>query len=251
VLSDEYARAKLDIVHEARRRLVAETIVASAVSLVVLVGLLAIWYFSSGQIQAIEYARGMITLFFGAGTIIIALVLTLAVLFQGRMKSEERFKNAKDILTILIGVLGTIIGFYFGSFRGESERATAEAEVVGLGGVIRGTAVYLDGARVDDAALARLALLPRVERLYLDNTAFTDAGLKQLLKFDGLRYVSLTGTKVTKESLDGFEDQLKKEGRKVTVVRPEPPVAGGQTTQPSTMSPSGAPSQTKPATTPK
>jgi hypothetical protein len=38
---------------------------------------------------------------------------------------EERFARAKDLLTVVIGILGTILGFYFGSISEGENRANA------------------------------------------------------------------------------------------------------------------------------
>ncbi len=63
-----------------------------------------------------EYARGLITFLVALVTVAIALIMTFySVLSTVDKHNEMRFNNAKEILTILIGVLGTVIGFYFGS----------------------------------------------------------------------------------------------------------------------------------------
>jgi hypothetical protein len=78
-----------------------------------------------------EEARGLITFLFGIATVGIALVIVLAVFLSTGTKEDvaERFRMGKDILAVLIGVLGTIIGFYFGA--GLASPPTAPAEVAG------------------------------------------------------------------------------------------------------------------------
>jgi hypothetical protein len=86
-------------------------------SFVVLLSMWFIWLTSRNQIAEVAYARGMITLLFGVGTIVIALILTLTAILQAGLTAEDRFKFGMQILTVLIGVFGTILGFYFGSMN--------------------------------------------------------------------------------------------------------------------------------------
>ena len=69
------------------------------------------------KIAEIEAARGLITFLFAVTTVGIAVVVVLAVLLGSGTNEElaERFQRGKDVLTILIGVFGAILGFYFGS----------------------------------------------------------------------------------------------------------------------------------------
>jgi hypothetical protein len=57
-------------------------------------------------------ARGLITFLFSVGTVGVFLILIAAVLVSG---DEKKFAQGKDVLTLLLGIFGTIIGFYFGS----------------------------------------------------------------------------------------------------------------------------------------
>ena len=60
-------------------------------------------------------ARGLITYFFALATIGVAITCAVATFIVPASQIDERVAKAKDVLTVLIGVLGTIIGFYFGS----------------------------------------------------------------------------------------------------------------------------------------
>lgn len=69
-------------------------------------------------------ARSLITYLITIGTIAIAIILTVAsVVMETRGNNneelKERLSKGKDILTILVGVLGTIVGFYYA--KGEEE----------------------------------------------------------------------------------------------------------------------------------
>ena len=72
------------------------------------------------NIGEMKHARGVITVIFSVGTISIALILVMAVLFSKWTDREgkdltDRFEAAKQVLTMLLGILGTIVGFYFGT----------------------------------------------------------------------------------------------------------------------------------------
>ena len=60
-----------------------------------------------------EFARGLITYLFAVTTIGTSVVLVMAAL-TGAL-DEDHYKRGKEILALLLGVFGTIVGFYFGS----------------------------------------------------------------------------------------------------------------------------------------
>ncbi len=69
-------------------------------------------------LQSIPGARGLITFLIAIGTIAIAVILTLASVIMEASDTDalkERLSKGKEILTVLVGVLGTIVGFYFAS----------------------------------------------------------------------------------------------------------------------------------------
>ena len=63
-----------------------------------------------------EVARGLITFLIAFVTVGIALILVLStILLTENAEADKRFDRGKQVLTSLIGVLGTIVGFYFAS----------------------------------------------------------------------------------------------------------------------------------------
>src|SRR5262245_18864490 len=62
-----------------------------------------------------EFARGLITYLFAITTIGVAVSVILYALTQsgtGTDPKDIRFDRAKDVLSLLLGVFGTIVGFY-------------------------------------------------------------------------------------------------------------------------------------------
>lgn len=87
------------------------------VSVLVLIGA-GLFGFDKGNILSnlakSDYARGLITYLFAVGTIGTAVALVLAALL-GDDDIKEKFARGKEVLSILIGMFGTMVGFYFGS----------------------------------------------------------------------------------------------------------------------------------------
>lgn len=79
------------------------------------------------ELASADLARGVITFIFAVGTIGIALLLTIGVLV-GNFKADE-FAKAKEVLTHLIGVFGTILGFYFGTATDSHTQKLDVAEI--------------------------------------------------------------------------------------------------------------------------
>jgi hypothetical protein len=63
-----------------------------------------------------EYARGLITFLFAVVTIGTALVLVVSALIGSDSEaSEKQFQHGKEMFSLLLGVFGTVVGYYFGS----------------------------------------------------------------------------------------------------------------------------------------
>jgi uncharacterized membrane protein len=63
----------------------------------------------------VNVARGLITFLFAFGTIAVIILIAIATFWGNVDEVERRVAIAKDTLTILIGIFGTILGFYFGA----------------------------------------------------------------------------------------------------------------------------------------
>ena len=85
---------------------------------------LAVLQTSPGTLGTEDQLRGLISYMLAGGTLIVALVLISGAFALERGEFEERFRQGKDVLAALIGILGTVVGFYFGV--GEHTRPPAE-----------------------------------------------------------------------------------------------------------------------------
>jgi hypothetical protein len=73
-------------------------------------------------IAGVEQARGLITFLFAFSAILIIALIAVALFWMETSEIDHRFNRAKDLLTIIIGILGTILGFYYGSLAGGESR---------------------------------------------------------------------------------------------------------------------------------
>ena len=103
-------------------------------SVILIIGLLVFvaWIFFSGtrpvvdQLPDMEFARGIITMVFVIFTIgFAAIVLIHGLFFSDVDKEDRRFSRGREILGLFIGIVGTIVGFYFGS----AEKLTAKFDI--------------------------------------------------------------------------------------------------------------------------
>lgn len=86
-------------------------------------------------LQTSPGARGLITFMIAIGTIAIAVILALASVIVDPDSDNETLKTrlaaGKEILTVLVGVLGTIVGFYFANNGGTPTPAADKASAIG------------------------------------------------------------------------------------------------------------------------
>jgi len=78
------------------------------------------------QLPNQEFARGLITLLFVLFTIGFAAIVLIHGLFVSDVTQEDRrFARGREVLGLFIGIVGTIVGFYFGS----AEKAPTKLDV--------------------------------------------------------------------------------------------------------------------------
>jgi hypothetical protein len=112
-----------------------------ALGLVMLVGI-GYAIFQNGQSFLLRLAdqpvaRGLITFLIAITTVGIAIILAISTLVLAEGDAgDKRFDRGKQVLSTLIGVLGTIVGFYFGSapdgsqHKPETEQASSAPKII-------------------------------------------------------------------------------------------------------------------------
>ena len=98
-------------------------VITGFIVLAVVIAVIAFFYDSEGagsgagalikQLADPGAARGLITFLVVVGTVVMGLLLLISS-FRTAEGSAESFTRGKEIFTILVGILGTIVGFYFG-----------------------------------------------------------------------------------------------------------------------------------------
>ncbi len=71
----------------------------------------------------LDVARGFITLLFAVGALAIFMIITTAIVFDVNSDSKSIYERAKTILSMLIGIFGTVLGFYYGSQDDATDKA--------------------------------------------------------------------------------------------------------------------------------
>ena len=93
------------------------TLVALIVTGLAIAGVLIFGIFVSRsflpELGQVEIARGLITFLFAFALISIVVLVAIAVFWMEAEEIELRYSKVKDLLAILVGIFGTIMGFYF------------------------------------------------------------------------------------------------------------------------------------------
>ena len=102
---------------------------------------------TTGTSAAGATPRGMITFLIAVVTVGIAIILVLATVISDSSDRERRFSQGKEILTAFLGILGTIVGFYFGVSKDEAKGLELDtvAIVIGDNGIPALTATVRGG----------------------------------------------------------------------------------------------------------
>jgi hypothetical protein len=77
------------------------------------------------SLAQLDTARGLITFLITLGTVAIAIMLALTAILTRDF--DKRIVVGKEILTVLVAVLGTIVGFYYGATTTKVSGATGGA----------------------------------------------------------------------------------------------------------------------------
>jgi hypothetical protein len=125
--------------------------VLGIVTLLALIVVISVGFFiPNGPLEllgTLEIARGIITFLIAFTTVGIAVILTIStVVLQDSPENDKRFDRGKQVLTVLIGVLGTIVGFYFAGSQGASAPALSITSTALTNGAV--------GSKYNDTPLA-------------------------------------------------------------------------------------------------
>ncbi len=83
------------------------------------------------QLADIDTARGLITFIVALAAIGLFTVYSISLLWHEDFDvMEKRFGSMKELLTILVSILGTILGFYFGSALNEDAGAQPDPPAI-------------------------------------------------------------------------------------------------------------------------
>jgi hypothetical protein len=133
---------------------------ALAVFITLAVGLTNSSFFSS--LAQVDQARGLITFLVAIAAVAVILLTAINIFWAGNAEFNVRFTAAKDLVTIVMGLLGTILGFYFGSFNQERLLALSLDSPANY-------SVVTSGSKLDVRATAKSGTAPyRFDLLVVD-----------------------------------------------------------------------------------
>ena len=101
-----------------KSRLTPGVLALAAAGLITALALIWGIFFTPGFLPSLAdpaHARGLITFLFAFATIAVVVISVIATFWVRIDEVEKRATLSKEVLTILIGIMGTILGFYFGA----------------------------------------------------------------------------------------------------------------------------------------
>lgn len=106
--------------------------VATLIGLLTIGGMVWVIFSEASLFEKPETARGLITFSVAIVTVSIALIMVFYLIFGDGDKEtvKDRFTFGKDILMVFVGILGTIMGFYYGADQVSGDQIKNIASVV-------------------------------------------------------------------------------------------------------------------------
>jgi hypothetical protein len=152
--------------------------IALALSGILIAAVLIYGVFFHGDFLSImakaDQARGLITFLFSISTIAVFLLIAIATFWIKKDEVEERFSKAKDLLTVMIGIFGTILGFYYGSLP---ETKDEQPQGAGAGSPATSSLLVDPGGQARAATWTAGGLPPGKYELYVfESDKPTDTG---------------------------------------------------------------------------
>jgi hypothetical protein len=98
------------------------------VAVLLYVGMYTTDFYSS--LASLDQVRGLISFLITIAAVATIILIGVGIFWlEDKDEVKERFAAAKDLLTIVIGVLGTIVGFYFGTQVTERQASIQNAAI--------------------------------------------------------------------------------------------------------------------------
>lgn len=109
---------------------------------------------------------------------------------------------------LLISLFALATASHLGCGNAAAEQAVFQ-KTKALGGFVEfrgdGPEIHFNDAKISDADLACLQGLPHIHLLDLTNTNTTDACLDHVLPLNGLKAITIRGTKITEDGIHKLE----------------------------------------------
>jgi hypothetical protein len=144
----EKTNAQRTLADAQRTSTIALYVVVGVVVLAAIICIATLIQSQSEKIADVDYARGLITVLFSVVVVLIAVILVLNTLLKGPgadpTESGNQFQRAKEVLSLMLGILGTVVGFYFGTTSNPKVRAEIASAVIANDNLAPGETLSLD-----------------------------------------------------------------------------------------------------------